>query len=142
MVQISWAARLFVFFIILVGLYMATPNFFARTQDVVDEQGIVTGQDCFVPAPFLCRQINLGLDSQGGAFASFEIDEEAYWRSVFKDEQLGIEALGQGQGADPKFYDLLLSKMDLISADDGGWVATFDILSNASGRDIALAYRR
>ena len=44
MVQISWAARLFVFFIILVGLYMATPNFFARTQDVVDEQGIVTGQ--------------------------------------------------------------------------------------------------
>ena len=139
MVQISWAARLFVLFVVLVGLYMAVPNFFMRTQDVVSDQGVVTGQKCFVPAPFICRQINLGLDLQGGAFASFEINEEAYWRSIFKDEQLGIEALGRG--GDPGFFDLLLSKMDLVEADDGGWIATFDILSNASGRDIALAYQ-
>ena len=139
MVQLSWPSRFFVFLVALIGLYMAAPNLWPRTKDVVNDQSVVDNQRCFVPWPFLCRQINLGLDLQGGAFASFEINEEAYWRSVFKEEQLGIEGLSRGD--DSRFEDLLLSDMDLVRADDGAWIATFDILADTTARDIALAYQ-
>ena len=138
MVQIPFAARLFTLFMVLIGLYFAAPNFFPRSIDRVDDEGQVVGQDCFVPWPFVCRQINLGLDLQGGAFASFEVAEEAYWRSVFRDEQLSLEALALGD--DERFWDLLLDFTDLQSADDGGWIATFDILADISAQDLAVAH--
>lgn len=117
---------------------MAAPNLFPRTQDQVNSNGEVTGQECFVPSPFLCRQINLGLDLQGGAFASFEVDELAYWQSIFQDEQFAIESLGQGD--DERFWDLLLDFTDLERADDGGWIASFDILADVSAQQIAFAH--
>ena len=138
MVQIPFAARLFALFMVLVGLYMAVPNFFPRSQDVVNEGGQIVGTDCFVPTPFLCRQINLGLDLQGGAFASFEVAEEAYWRSIFRDEQLAIEGLAMGD--DERFWDLLLDFVDLQRADDGGWIASFDILADVTAQDIAFVH--
>ncbi len=138
MVQIPFAARLFTLFMVLIGLYFAAPNFFPRSIDRVDDEGQVVGQDCFVPWPFVCRQINLGLDLQGGAFASFEVAEEAYWRSVFRDEQLSLEALALGD--DERFWDLLLDFTDLQSADDGGWIATFDILADINAQDLAVAH--
>ena len=139
MVQISLPARLFVIFTVLAGLFMAAPNLWPRTQDVLNDEGVVLGQTCFVPFPFICRHLNLGLDLQGGAFASFEVAEAAYWASVFRDEQLGIESLGQGQGQDAR--DILLVQQDLVRADDGGWIATYDILGDASAQEIAFVYQ-
>ncbi len=138
MVQIPFAARAFTLLVVLAGLYFAAPNFFTRSIDRLDEDGQVVGQDCFVPWPFVCRQINLGLDLQGGAFASFEVAEEAYWRSVFRDEQLSLEALALGD--DERFWDLLLDFTDLQRADDGGWIATFDILADIDAQDLAVAH--
>ena len=95
--------------------------------------------DCAVSAPFSCRQINLGLDLQGGAFASFEIAEHTYFETLFKEERLGIERLSQRD--DAQFADLLLGRLDMTQADDGGWFGVFDILADVPARQIALAYQ-
>lgn len=90
--------------------------------------------DCAVPSPLFCRQINLGLDLQGGVFASFEIDEQKYFGDLFLDERLAVEALDSGE--DERFFNLLLGELDLERADDGGWIGRFDILADTDPADI------
>ena len=145
MVQIPLWGRIMVLFVVLLGLYTAAPNFWPRAVPILNEDG--TAQldddgnrlvDCAVPAPFACRQINLGLDLQGGAFASFEIDEQDYWRSFFEDIQFEIEQLSDSD--DALFFGLLLDDLTIIDADDGGLIASFTVLAEATAEDIRTTY--
>ena len=102
-------------------------------------EGSTIARDCTVPSPLVCRQINLGLDLQGGVFASYQIDEQGYFRDLFLDERRAIESLDSGD--DPRFFDLLLGDLDLIEADDGGWIGRFNILADVNPADIERAHR-
>ena len=203
MVQINSAARIFVLFVVLLGAYVAAPNFWpqgeridltdrpvrdwigpdglrATVQDDADqlseliaEFGESTGEldlpdlyfigpapqgaervvmldgrelpllrsnvalDCAVPSPLFCRQINLGLDLQGGVFASFEINEVEFFTETFLDERLAMEALGN---TDNRFAGLVLGDLELTQADDGGWIGRFAVFADVDPLDIAVAH--
>lgn len=145
MVQIPLWGRILVLLVVLLGLYTAVPNFWPRAEPILNDDGTAAVDDdgnrlinCAVPSPFFCRQINLGLDLQGGAFASFEIDEDDYWQTFFGDLQFDIERLGDGD--DERFFNLLLDNVVIEEADDGGLFGTFAILADASAEDIVRAY--
>ena len=94
---------------------------------------------CRVPAPFLCRQINLGLDLQGGAFAAYEIDEADYWQTQFKEVEREIEQLAITLN-DERFRNLILTQTSWVDGDDGGVIATYQILGNVTAQEIRNAY--
>ena len=94
---------------------------------------------CRVPWPFVCRQINLGLDLQGGAFAAYEIDEIGYWETQFKEVEREIEQLYLTL-EDERFFNLRLTRGDLVEGDDGGLIAPFTVSGNVTAQEIANAY--
>ena len=138
MVQIPLAARIFVFVAIILGLYMAAPNFWERTQTLTDDEGVVIGENCFVPSPFLCRQINLGLDLQGGVSATLEVPEDQFWADIFRDERRGMLALANGDNT--LFQSMDIEELGVEQTDDRGWTASYRLIGDATSRDLALAY--
>ena len=94
---------------------------------------------CRVPSPFLCRQINLGLDLQGGAFAAYEIDEAGYWEDQFKEVVQEIRNLFVTL-QDERFQGLNLRKTSDQETDDGGLLSTYDVSGKATAQDIFDSY--
>ena len=92
-----------------------------------------------MPAPFVCRQINLGLDLQGGAFAAYEIDEIGYWETQFKEVEREIEQLSITLDEE-RFFNLRLTGADLAEGDDGGLIAAYQVTGNVTAQDIVDAY--